>query len=105
MINFIELMYIVCDILNAMNEYRAYSAKKYPYGCYLDTCKDTHMLYTFHDYEKKTDILYSLSVVTGIDSKVLINAARIINKYEAACNWEKCFPTSEYERLVKGLMN
>ena len=110
-INFLMLMVVANDYMFAVEgfkrEHDKFNGKK-PYW-YKE---NDHLEYLHNSMEKYGEALWSVSMVTGIPQRVLINAVRIERKYEKQHKWERClFHDSlgdpgdpRRERLIESLM-
>ena len=54
-----------------------------------------------YDYMNR---LYSVEVITGIPSDVIVRAAKIYNAYGNKTGWNKCLNATECEKLISVLM-
>lgn len=103
-INFVELLYAVSEYMTAEKEYISYSKRVHPYGYRLDSYDDPKMNWLYEEERRAASVLASVSRVTCIPCDVLKSAARIVNRYEERHDWQVCFPSRLYERLVMGLL-
>lgn len=105
-INFENLINLAHSYMYEWESYYEYRAEKYGRRESVWTGRDPELDYKYYSMKQADAALYAACRVTGIDYKIVMDAARIERDFERRTNYEKLlFGVCDYENRREKLLD